>query len=154
MTRITKLLGGTSFRTFILYPVIVVGWEWFLNDGRLRLVPWYLPLMAWGFLQYWLIGKYRIRLGGGGPGIDTPPERLVTAGPFAYSRNPMYLGHIIFLLGLALSLQSWLAALIAAASAVWFQFRVQGDERRLAERFGQPYQDYTTRVRRWIPGLF
>lgn len=154
MKRITKLLGGTSFRTFILNPVIVVGWELLLNDGRLRFVPWYLPLMAWGFLQYWLIGKYRIQRGGGGPGIDTPPERLVTIGPFAYSRNPMYLGHIIFLLGLTLSLQSWLAALIMATTAAWFQFRVRGDERRLAERFGQPYQDYTARVRRWIPGLF
>lgn len=154
MTRITKLLGGSSFRTFILYPVVVVGWELFLNDGRLRLVPWFLPLLAWGFLQYWLIGKYRIRLGGGGPGMDTPPERLVTVGPFAYSRNPMYLGHILFLLGLALSLQSELAALITAASAVRFQIRVRRDEKRLAERFGQPYLDYAARVRRWVPGLF
>lgn len=154
MKRITKLLGGTSFRTFFLYPLIVVGWELLLNDGRLRLVPWFLPLLVWGYLQYRLIGMYRIRLGGGGPGIDTPPERLVTIGPFAYCRNPMYLGHIIFLLGLALSLQSWLAALIMATTAAWFQFRVRGDERRLAERFGQPYLDYTARVRRWIPGLF
>lgn len=154
MTRIAKLLGGTSFRTFILYPVIVVGWELLLNDGRLRLVPWYLPLMAWGFLQYWLIGKYRIQRSGGGPGMDTPPERLVTSGPFAWCRNPMYLGHIIFLLGLTLSLQSLLAALITAATVVWFQFRVRRDEKRLAERFGQPYLDYTARVRRWIPGLF
>ena len=145
---------SSSFRTFLLYPVIVVSWEWFLNDGQLRLEPWFLPLLAWGYLQYRLIGQYRIRLGGGGPGMDTPPERLVTGGPFAWCRNPMYLGHIIFLLGLALSLQSWLAALIAAATVVWFQFRVRRDEKRLAERFGQPYLDYTARVRRWIPGLF
>jgi protein-S-isoprenylcysteine O-methyltransferase Ste14 len=49
----------------------------------------------------------------------------------------MYLGHIIFLLALALSLQSWLAAAIAAATAVWFQLRVRRDERRLGERFGE-----------------
>ena len=147
-------LRSTSFRTFILCPVVVVGWELFLNEGELRFEPWFLPLLAWGYLQYRLVGQYRIRLGGGGPGMDTPPERLVTGGPFAWCRNPMYLGHIIFLLGLALSLQSWLAALIAAATVVWFQFRVRRDERRLAERFGQPYLDYTARVRRWIPGLF
>ncbi len=155
MTRIGKWLKSTSFRTFVLYPLIVVGWEWFLNDGRLHIVPWFLPLLVWGYLQYFLVGKYRLRLGGGGPGMDTPPERLVTAGPFAWCRNPMYLGHIIFLIGLALTLWSALGALIAIATAVWFDWRVRTkDEKRLAERFGQPYLDYTGRVKRWIPGVF
>lgn len=151
--RIAKRLPGTSTRTFVLYPLIVVGWEWWFNDGRLNFEPWFLPLLAWGYLQYRLVGRYRIRLGGGGPGMDTPPERLVTTGPFAYCRNPMYLGHMIFLLGLTLSLESVLAAVITAASVAWFQFRVRRDERRLIERFGQPYADYAARVVRWIPGL-
>ncbi len=146
-------LGSTSFRTFLLYPVIVVAWELALNRGTLRFEPVFLPLLAWGYLQYHLIGKYRIRLGGGGPGMDTPPERLVTSGPFAWCRNPMYLGHMIFLAGLTLTLRSELAAAITVATIVWFQFRVLRDERRLAERFGQPYLDYKARVRRWIPGV-
>jgi hypothetical protein len=146
-------LGSTSFRSFLLYPVVVVAWELALNRGTLRFEPAFLPLLAWGYLQYRLVGKYRIRRGGGGPGMDTPPERLVTSGPFAWCRNPMYLGHIIFLLGLALSLRSELAAAITIATIVWFQFRVRRDERRLVERFGQPYLDYKARVRRWIPGV-
>ncbi len=154
MTLIIERLKSTSFRTFILYPLVIVSWELLLNEGRLRLEPWFLPLLAWGYLQYWLIGKYRIRHGGGGPGMDTPPERLVTTGPFAYCRNPMYLGHVIFLLGLGLSLQSVLAGVILVATAAWFQVRVRRDEKRLSERFGQPYLDYTARARRWIPGLF
>jgi protein-S-isoprenylcysteine O-methyltransferase Ste14 len=154
MAHISKRLRSTSFRTFVLYPLVVVSWELFLNEGRLRLAPWFLPLLAWGYLQYRLIGGYRIRLGGGGPGMDTPPERLVTSGAFAYCRNPMYLGHIIFLLGLTLSLRSALAAVITVATVVWFQFRVQRDEKRLRDRFGQPYLDYAARVKRWIPGLF
>lgn len=147
-------LGSTSFRTFLLYPVVLVAWELAINRGKLNLEPAFLPLLAWGYLQYHLIGKYRIRRGGGGPGMDTPPERLVTTGPFAWCRNPMYLGHVIFLVGLTLTLQSALAAAITAYTVVWFQFRVARDERRLAERFGQPYLDYKARVRRWIPGLF
>lgn len=154
MTRILRPLRSTSFRTFILYPIVVVAWELILNSGRLRLEPWFLPLLLWGYLQYRLIGKYRIKHGGGGPGMDTPPERLVSTGPFAYSRNPMYLGHIIFLVGLALSLRSIFAAVIAVVTAVWFQYRVRRDERRLRERFGQPYIDYAARVKRWVPGLF
>ena len=149
-----KKLRSTSFRTFILYPVLVVAWELALNRGRLRVEPWFLPLLACGYLQYRLVGMYRIRRGGGGPGMDTPPERLVTDGPFARCRNPMYLGHIIFLAGLALTLQSWPAAALAAGTAVWFQFRVRRDERRLEERFGEPYREYAARVKRWVPGLF
>ena len=154
MAKVLKSLRSTSFRTFCLYPLVVIGWESLLNDGRLRILPSFLPLLAWGYLQYRMVGKYRIRRGGGGPGMDTPPEHLVTSGPFAWCRNPMYVGHIIFLIGLALALQSLLAALIAVATSVWFHFRVLRDERRLRERFGQSYHDYSQRVRRWIPHLF
>lgn len=145
-----RRLRSTSFRTFVLYPFVIVAWEWLFRGGSVQIRPWYLPLLVWGYLQYRLIGRYRIRHGGGGPGMETPPDRLVTTGPFAWSRNPMYLGHIIFLLGLTLTLRSWLGALVTAATAVWFQSRVRRDERRLEERFGQPYRDYSARVGRWI----
>lgn len=147
-------LGGTSFRTFVFYPLLVVAFELWLNEGRLRLEAWALPLLAWGYLQYRLAGRYRLRLGGGGPGMETPPERLVTSGPFALCRNPMYLGHLIFLAGLAFGLRSWLGAAFALATAVSLQLRVRRDERRLGERFGEPYLQYCSRVKRWIPAVF
>ena len=147
-------LGGTSFRTFVLYPILVVAFELWLNDGGLRLEAWALPFLAWGYLQYRLAGRYRLRLGGGGPGMETPPKRLVTSGPFALCRNPMYLGHLIFLAGLAFSLRSWLGTAVALATAVSLQLRVRRDERRLGERFGEPYLQYCSRVKRWIPAVF
>lgn len=153
-SQIVKRFRSTSFRTFILYPFIVAAWELLLNRGRPRLEPVFMPLMIWGYLQYRLVGRYRIKRGGGGPGLDIPPERLVTTGPFAYMRNPMYLGHIIFLTGLALTLTSLFAALLTIGTSVWFQFRVLGDERRLRQRFGQPYLTYLAGVKRWVPGLF
>ena len=116
--------------------------------------PLFLLLMLWGYLQYRLCGRYRIKRGGGGPGLEIPPDRLVTTGPYAYARNPMYLGHIIFLTGVALTLKSWLGALIVLIAVVGSHRRVLGDERRLSARFGQPYIDYMGRVKRWIPGLF
>ena len=146
--------GGSSFLTFVLYPVVVVAWELLWSGGRLAPAPVVLPLLAWGYLQYRLVGRYRLRRGGGGPGMDTPPERLVTTGPFALCRNPMYLGHLIFLAGLALTLHSWLAAILLIGTAIRFQLRVRRDERRLAERFGDAYLDYRSRVKRWIPALF
>jgi protein-S-isoprenylcysteine O-methyltransferase Ste14 len=66
----------------------------------------------------------------------------------------MYLGHLIFLTGLTLTLSSWVAALITIAVALWFHVRVRGDEAKLIERLGPPYVDYLKSVKRWIPGLF
>ena len=144
---------GSSLRTFVVVPIVVIAWELVLNQGRLRFEPWFVPLLLWGYLQYKLVGRYRISLGGGGPGMKTMPERLVTGGLYAYTRNPMYLGHLIFLAGLALTLRSELAAVILGASAVFFHLRVKRDERRLVAQFGEPYAEYCARVKRWIPGL-
>ncbi len=86
--------------------------------------------------------------------MRTPPDRLVTSGPYAWCRNPMYLGHIIFLIGLALTFQSPLAGALTVATVVWFHRRVRRDEARLGARFGRPYVDYCARVPRWVPALF
>ncbi|MCZ6622255.1 MAG: isoprenylcysteine carboxylmethyltransferase family protein [Deltaproteobacteria bacterium] len=149
-----KFLRRTPVRTFILYPVITLAWELFLGGGSLRLQPVFLFLMLWGYLQYRLCGNYRISRAGGGPGIDTPPERLLTSGLYSFTRNPMYLGHIVFLIGLTLTMNSLLAGLITVASMVWFHYRVLQDEHRLIGLFGQPYLDYMAAVKRWVPGIF
>jgi hypothetical protein len=115
-----KFLERTPIRTFIVYPLIAIVWELVNRAGNLELKFWFLPLMLWGYLQYRLCGRYRIKHGVGGPGLETPPERLVFTGPYAYTRNPMYLGHLIFLTGLTLVLESWFAALITIAVALWF----------------------------------
>ena len=148
-----KWLSSTSSRTFVLWPVLLLGVEAALQQGMPQIEPLALPLLAWGYLQYYWVGRYRVREGGGGPGISVPPERLVTRGPYRYSRNPMYLGHLIFLAGLALALSSWLAAAVFVFHAVWFDRRVRDDEARLAALFGERYRDYAARVRRWIPGI-
>lgn len=149
-----RFLSRTPVRTFIIYPVVTLLWELILHGENFTLNLWVVPLMIWGYLQYRLCGRYRIRFGGGGPGLETPPERLVTSGPYAYTRNPMYLGHIIFLLGLTLTFESWLAALITISVAVWFHTRVIGDEKKLIDVLGSPYANYLADVKRWIPGIF
>ena len=149
-----RFFSRTPVRTFLLYPIIATLWEFMINGRVLDLDPIYTPLMPWGYLQYRLCGRYRSHHGGGGPGLETPPERLVATGPYAYTRNPMYLGHIIFLIGLTLTLKSWLAAMITAGVAIWFHRRVLSDEKELAQTLGQPYVEYTQSVKRWIPRLF
>ncbi len=151
---IAKFLKSTPRRSFLLYPLIVLLWEFFVRKGKLVMEPYFLVLMVWGYGQYRFCGRYRIQIGGGGPGLERPPERLVTSGIYRYTRNPMYLGHIIFLLGLTLTLQSLLGALITVGTAIWFHLRVLENERQLAGLFGDTYLNYLGRTKRWIPGVF
>ena len=150
----SRWLESTSNRTFIVWPIALLAVEAALQQGVPRIHWWALPLMAWGYLQYRLVGDFRTRIGGGGPGISKPPERIVSRGPYAWTRNPMYLGHLIFLSGLALALGSWIGAVVVAAHALWFDRRVREDEVRLASLFGDDYREYCRRVKRWVPGIY
>jgi protein-S-isoprenylcysteine O-methyltransferase Ste14 len=149
-----RWLKSTSNRTFLVWPVVLFATEALLQQGMPRLDYWALPLLAWGYLQYRWVGVYRTRLGGGGPGLSNPPDRIVDQGPYRWVRNPMYLGHLIFFAGLAWLLRSWAALAVLACHLVWFDRRARGDERHLAERFGESYREYCRRVRRWIPGVY
>jgi protein-S-isoprenylcysteine O-methyltransferase Ste14 len=146
-------LGRTPVQTFILSPLAVICFELALHGGGLTFVPWGLPLLVWGYLQYRLVGRYRLAQGGGGPGMAAPPQRIVAQGPYRYTRNPMYLGHLIFMLGLALTFWSWFALILFGLRAAWFQHRVKDDEARLEATFGADYEAYRARVKRWVPGI-
>ena len=150
---IRRWLARTPVQTFILCPLAVIAVELLLNRGRLAIVPWGAPLMAWGYLQYLFVGRYRLPRAGGTPGMEVPPERIIATGPYRWTRNPMYLGHLIFLLGLAITLWSWLALIVLAGRALWFHRRVLHDEARLEKIFGAEYAAYRARVKRWIPGV-
>jgi len=149
-----RFLKSTSKRTFLLYPLLIFVIEAALQRGLPAIDPFGLPLLLWGYLQYRLCGRYRLRLGGGGPGMDTPPDRIVAEGPYRFVRNPMYLGHMIFMAGLALTFHSWTALALLLVHIPWFHGRVKRDEAHLEEMFGAPYRDYRARVKRWIPFVF
>jgi protein-S-isoprenylcysteine O-methyltransferase Ste14 len=151
--QILRWLGRTPVQTFILYPLAVIAFELVIRRGALTIVPSGAPLLAWGYLQYLLVGGYRLPRAGGSPGMDVPPERIIAHGPYRFTRNPMYLGHLIFMLGVALSFSSWFALLLLVGRAWWFHRRVLQDETRLTTIFGAEYTAYQARVKRWIPGI-
>lgn len=150
---VMRWLKSTSRRTFVVYPLCIAAFEFAIHGGHPKIVPWGLILLIWGYGQYRVCGNYRERFGGGGPGIDVPPDRILDIGPYRYVRNPMYLGHLIFMLGLAITFQSWLALALLAFHIVWFNERVKEDETHLEEIFGAAYVAYKARVKRWIPYL-
>jgi len=76
---------------------------------------------------------------------------LVTAFPFSLTRNPMYLGVTLMLLGIALLFGTISALMPAVAFAILMDLRfVRVEERMLAENFDGDWEQYRTRVRRWL----
>jgi protein-S-isoprenylcysteine O-methyltransferase Ste14 len=151
--KILRWLVQTPGQTFVLCPMVVIAVELGLHGGALVFVPWGCLLLVWGYLQYLLVGRYRLPRAGGSWGMEMPPDQIIATGPYRYTRNPMYLGHLIFMMGLSLTFWSWFALILLAARAVWFHRRVLRDEQRLEARFSTDYAAYRRQVKRWIPGI-
>jgi len=80
-----------------------------------------------------------------------PAVSLVTAGIFAYTRNPMYLALILILAGLAIALASdWMVVLLVPAALILHFGVVKREERYLAAKFGESYRDYVSKVSRYV----
>jgi protein-S-isoprenylcysteine O-methyltransferase Ste14 len=76
---------------------------------------------------------------------------LITNGVFRISRNPMYLGFVLILAGIAIFLRS-LSPFFVIPGFIWLMRRlfITVEERMLAEKFGPAWSDYEHNVRRWI----
>ena len=78
-------------------------------------------------------------------------KKLVTTGLYQISRNPMYLGMVIFLIGWTLLLGNlWLLAGPLAFALYVNRFQIAPEERMMTTKFGANYAAYKNRVRRWI----
>jgi len=76
---------------------------------------------------------------------------MVTWGVYALSRNPMYLGGLIMLLGWAVFLSNALAFLFLPVYVLYInRFQIAPEERVLTSLFGQTYVAYQARTRRWL----
>ena len=76
---------------------------------------------------------------------------LVVSGLYARSRNPMYLGLLLILIGWAVYLSNGLAFLLLLAFILYMnRFQIEPEERALISLFGQEFVAYKSRVRRWL----
>lgn len=84
-------------------------------------------------------------------GIDIDhPDRLVTTGIFAFSRNPVYVAFAFVLLGQFLVLPNWILLAYLAAGIWLFHRQVLREEEFLKKQYGQEYEKYCNRVRRYF----
>jgi protein-S-isoprenylcysteine O-methyltransferase Ste14 len=128
---------GTKLRFLLAAPVVVA---LFLLVSRGPMWPGVLVALAGESLQLWATAHLRKNV------------QVIRSGPYAWLRNPMYMGR--FFVGLGLALLTWRWYVIApyvVLYCLYAQARVVGEERRLRALFGKEYEDYCLAVRRWLP---
>ncbi|HEY5984602.1 MAG TPA: isoprenylcysteine carboxylmethyltransferase family protein [Anaerolineales bacterium] len=108
-----------------------------------------VAVLAGVLLGPWAVSrmrKYRTS-----PSPDKPTAVLITDGPYGIMRNPIYVGFTLIVIGFSL-VAGTLWGLLLAPFLIMAATRlvVVHEEEYLASRFGQRYEDYRSRVRRWL----
>jgi protein-S-isoprenylcysteine O-methyltransferase Ste14 len=80
-----------------------------------------------------------------------PSTALVTTGPYRFTRNPMYLGVAFLYIALAVAFGViWALIVLPVVLAAVDRLVIPREEAYLEAKFGEPYRDYKSRVRRWV----
>ena len=80
-------------------------------------------------------------------------HELVTSGPYALVRHPIYTGLLVALLGTAIANGEWRGLVAVAIAAAAFAYKLSLEERWMVETFGSEYRDYRKKVAALIPFL-
>ena len=108
---------------------------------------YYLVLLPWTLMA---LGRFAL------PGMGVYRDhRLITSGPFALVRNPLYSATVALWLGAGLGTVNWLLlALWPFFAAIMIRFPMRLEERLLGEKFGPEYEAYAKRTARLVPGIW
>lgn len=101
-----------------------------------------------GFAMWAVMGQFQQ---GTHPEVTHATTALVTTGPYAMSRNPIYVGFLLIQAGVGLMTGMWIALVLLPAT--WWglhHFVVLREEAELARVFGEAYERYVQRTRRWL----
>jgi protein-S-isoprenylcysteine O-methyltransferase Ste14 len=137
---------------FLLAIVMMLALAWLPGEPVLA-APWYyvgaivlicgIAVAVVASRQFAVVGTNIVPL--------THSSSLVTSGAFALTRNPMYLGMVLALIGTALLLnRAWPWLVPCAFAAVLYLRFIRHEEALMAQTFGDAYLQYKQRVRRWL----
>jgi protein-S-isoprenylcysteine O-methyltransferase Ste14 len=135
------IIGGFALDWLMALPfvpaVVPAGW---LGGAVFALA---FALAAWAIAT--------ITRAGSNVPTNRPTTLIVDKGPYRFTRNPIYLGMVLGLVGLAIGFDSlWLLVTLVPFLLVIQYGVVAREEAYLERRFGEVYRGYRTRVRRWL----
>lgn len=118
-------------------------WRPVLTPSGWLLIALGVALMAWAILTFTrartTVLPYR------------PASRVVSSGPFRFSRNPIYVADTLIYAGISLLTRMvWPLVILPLVLATLYAFVIRREERYLGEAFGAEYGEYRRRVRRWV----
>ena len=130
---------------------LVANWLYrlpFLPRGISRALGW--PLLIAG-LTIGFLGLREMKRAQTNVDPYKPTTAIVVAGPYRFTRNPLYVGMTLIYAGITARANALPAALLLpAVLSVMRRGVIEREERYLERKFGDEYVDYKTRVRRWI----
>ncbi|GHF24027.1 hypothetical protein GCM10017044_18270 [Kordiimonas sediminis] len=139
----------------MLYAVARCFWDIDIHTGPFA--AFYLPAVQWAgvvvtsFGIVWSLAAQAQMSDSWRIGIpDDEPGALVDRGLFSISRNPFFLGSVIFNLGMFLMLPSWFMLMMLTLGWVAVNIQVRLEEEFLTRSIGDDYLVYKEKVRRWV----
>jgi protein-S-isoprenylcysteine O-methyltransferase Ste14 len=138
-------IDGQILVDIFTFPVDIIPQPF--NLVGLLLIPVGFLLIIWANFTLLHIGKIGLR--------DREPmqrpSNLVIAGPYRFSRNPLYLGGLLALLGLVIVWSSVVTSFLTILVYIIFRYVfIKREEVILEEEFGDEYREFKKRVRRWL----
>lgn len=134
--------------------ILAMGLIWYGVPGSQVLVPPYSYLGGLLFVCAFALaawGKQQFDRAGTPVRPFTRTTAVVCSGPFRFSRNPMYLGMVLGLIGIGLLLGKVAPFVVVPLFIMWIRARfIRYEEQLMEARFGDAYLAYKARVRRWV----
>lgn len=156
--RITSLVTGVLVFLILVPPILWVPAHFVSTQFSIR-IPRFIELplgsisillglffLLWSVSAFWFIGR-------GTPVPFASPTRLVTKGPFKYTRNPIKLGAVLFYFGIGTIVDTSLTGIIMLVLGVMLGtiYHKTIEEKELVLRFGKEYEEYRRRTSFLIP---
>lgn len=136
--------------TVAVYVPLLIAGDRPWGSGIYLYVAWAL-IATGGMIYLWCVWDFAM-FGRGTPAPIDAPKKLVVRGLYRYTRNPMYVGVLTMILGWALLFRAVALVIYALFLGMCFHaFIVLYEERHLHKVFGSEYDDYRSRVGRWLP---
>jgi protein-S-isoprenylcysteine O-methyltransferase Ste14 len=111
----------------------------------------YIRLVILGIIL--LCSVYLIRSGHAVVSHGQHPSGVVSTGAFQYVRHPLYLGSIMFYLGLAVSTASLFSLVLVVLIFIFYNFIASYEEKLLDDRFHEEYRNYKIKTGKWVPRI-